>query len=204
MKYKLIIVLIILLHFQKLFAYDNSLRPNSMILDLLTDISVVDICSYLNKQNIDTFNLNVKHHPADWLVTQYLISKKNCNNIVFIKNDSLKNNYPELNIQIINLGVYYSLDSNNNDSLNRIFIVNIRSNYVNKNNQIIPLPDIEKKYFDKISHDDIPFIENNSYPFATAPVPEPKRTFFEEVAEPLIVVTSAIVTVVLLFTVRSK
>jgi hypothetical protein len=40
--------------------------------------------------------------------------------------------------------------------------------------------------------------------FAHPIPPEPKKTFFEEIAEPAIVITSAIVTILLLFTVRSN
>lgn len=57
---------------------------------------------------------------------------------------------------------------------------------------------------DTIARADIPFVESRQFEFARAPVPAPPSDFYSDIAEPLIVVSAAVITILLLFTVRSQ
>lgn len=57
-------------------------------------------------------------------------------------------------------------------------------------------------YKDTINVDDIPNLENNEYEFTQSPIPEPP--LFSNLLEPILVVSTLIVTVILFFVVRSK
>lgn len=60
------------------------------------------------------------------------------------------------------------------------------------------------KYSDTISRDDILFVQSSSAQHTNAPVPERDRTFFEKALEPVILVSVAILSVIILYTVRSN
>lgn len=62
--------------------------------------------------------------------------------------------------------------------------------------------EFEESYIDSINVDSIASVEDESLPFTRAEIQKP--SFFSNLFEPIVVISSLIVTVVLLFTVRGK
>ena len=79
----------------------------------------------------------------------------------------------------------------------------LMGNYVvEKNGIVIKSNTFELSRMDTISYNNFAFIENNSLPFTKANVPS--EPFLPSIVEPVIVITAVAVTIILLFTVRSK
>jgi hypothetical protein len=64
--------------------------------------------------------------------------------------------------------------------------------------------EFEEIYQDTVSKEEINQINSEEQTFAKAEIPQEKPTVFEQIIEPLIIVTAAVITVVLLFTIRSN
>ena len=79
----------------------------------------------------------------------------------------------------------------------------LMGNYVvEKNGIVIKSNTFELSRMDTISYNNFAFVENNSLPFTKANVPS--EPFLPSIVEPVIVITAVAVTIILLFTVRSK
>ena len=161
-------------------------------------------CKYISSRQIDTACIRFTPHPAKWLVMNKIISEGKNYKLQFLDADSIKNrNEPLLEISIKDLSVKYS-PYIEKDSLLREINVHISGIARNSNGIYETIPDMKAGYNDKISKNDIDFVKSMQYDFANSQVPPIERTFFEEVTEPIILVASAAVTVLLLFTVRFK
>ena len=57
---------------------------------------------------------------------------------------------------------------------------------------------------DTISKEDIDYLQAGEFKFATSVAPNERKSFWQELAGPALVLGTAIITVFLLFTVRSK
>jgi hypothetical protein len=64
--------------------------------------------------------------------------------------------------------------------------------------------EFEEIYQDTVRKEEINQINSEEQTFAKAEIPQEKPTVFEQIIEPLIIVTAAVITVVLLFTIRSN
>jgi hypothetical protein len=199
-----IIILILAVQFQLLANDNTTLTVNFNILDTLSSRAVKDFCNYIKSKQIDTACIKITPHPAKWLILNKIISEGKNYKLQFLDADSTRHhNETLLEISIKDLSVKYSLYTEK-DSLFRDINVIICGNIKYNNGTLETIPNIIKTYNDKISINDIDYIKSNQYDFANSQVPPVERTFFEEVAEPIILVASAAVTVLLLFTVRSK
>lgn len=79
----------------------------------------------------------------------------------------------------------------------------LKGHYViEKNGVVIKSNTFELSRMDTISYNNFAFVENNSLPFTKANVPS--EPFLPSIVEPVIVITAVAVTIILLFTVRSK
>lgn len=99
--------------------------------------------------------------------------------------------------------VVYEKDPLDDDSLFRKIEFELEGTMIHES-IIIPIPLLSNVFVDKISRDDINNIENKAYEFTTADVPERDNWFYKSIIEPVIVVGTAAVAVILLFTVRSQ
>lgn len=73
---------------------------------------------------------------------------------------------------------------------------------ISNSEKIFSSIDFIKAYRDTIKIEEIPALENESLPFTKSQIPPPP--VFSNLLEPIIVVGTLIVTVILLFTIRSK
>jgi hypothetical protein len=172
-----------------------SAESNKTIIDSLVSEFATRIIQVLNKKNIDKINISTKSN------FEYF-------------NDNFINNLIDGNIQIdsespIKLKLvmkdisveYFELKSE--DFQRRIsldFVVFLEE----KDGSINILNKEEFTYSDTITSNDLELIENSNYPFTKGKFPTKNKSIFDEIIEPVIIVSAAIISVVLFFTVRSN
>ena len=72
-----------------------------------------------------------------------------------------------------------------------------------KNGSILPIPEMQTQKTDIVSRDKIDYY-NGSRPFSKSTPPEQPTSLWQDIVQPLVIVGTAVITVGLLFTVRSK
>lgn len=108
----------------------------------------------------------------------------------------------ELNAKAIK--VTYSADSTDRDSLLRTVSVGLSGLLADSQGLLHTIAIPERARTDKIARDEVRDVESDEYRFCHGQVPERPLTFFEEVAAPAIAVSATLVSLILLFTVRSR
>lgn len=108
----------------------------------------------------------------------------------------------ELNAK--NIRVTYTADSSDNDSLVRVVTVGLSGLLTDNQGILHTIATGDRTRTDKIARDEVPAVETDDYRFCRGQVPPRPLTFFEEVAAPAIAVGATLVSLVLLFTVRSR
>jgi hypothetical protein len=106
------------------------------------------------------------------------------------------------NIVISRFDILYKIYKDCPDSLVREYILD--SFISGENVKYQNYSKFQYTYRDTVSRADLPFIQSNSAQFVNAPIPERSKTFFEKVLEPAILVSAAILSVIILYTVRSN
>lgn len=173
-------------------------KSNYSILDSLTRSAGGNVVSFLREQSIDSCGLMLSVHPAAWLLRQELVSSKK---IRFFEGNSSQKHLSEIQIQ--DCAVRYFLYSDSGDSLVREAQL-LTKGIFHKAGALIEIPQFSAVIRDTIARDDVSIVEIPAYPFTKAPIPEQPKGFFSEIAEPVLFVAAAAVTVLLLFTVRSQ
>lgn len=89
------------------------------------------------------------------------------------------------------------------DSILRI--ITLKYTFFVEEDGIVKKPiEFKENYKDIINPSNLSGINSDLHDFARGELPQEKPTVFEEIFEPLIVVTAAVVTLILLFTIRSN
>lgn len=180
----------------------SSQEPNNFdILDSLIKSQAEKIISEIDSKGIKKIYIDIQNHHALWLVKQGMIESLHKHNIEIY--DKAIENGITLHINIKKAELVFENNENSNDSLNRFVKVELSGNIVYDDGKTELISNEISIYNDNIHRDNIDLIKSE-YDFANSPIPEKPKTFFEEVAEPIIIVTTAIITVVLLFTIRSS
>ncbi len=181
------------------FSKDILISKNYDIMEILAynfSDSLFNNC-VINKY--DTVNFNISKIKSAQLVerafTNFCID-----NDIFVFNDT--NNVATHNIIINRFDVNYSNFLNDSDSLVRIVKI---SGYVSGNNaKYKNYYGLDLAYCDTISRVAVPFIENPAIDYTCSNVPQEEKTFFQKAVEPFILISSAIISVLILFSVRSN
>jgi hypothetical protein len=106
------------------------------------------------------------------------------------------------NININRFELKYLNYDQSNDSLIREFYLDA---YISgKNTKYQNFSKFAYKFSDTVSRADIPLLQSNSAHYVNAAIPERKKSFYERALEPAILVSAAILSVLILFTVRSN
>ena len=193
-KFKIFIIIFTLLSTSICVANVND---NFYIIDSLIAESVKLLSK--NKDLDDTLFLSYNKHSATWLVSQNYIKTLTEQNHV-ISNDS---NHSNLQILIKDINIEYSIIAEDEKKVLRKITPKI--DYIYKSNNIIkPLQNSYLSYSDTIEIDRIPNLELSSHDFVKGDLVAGETSFFEKYLEPVIFTTAAILTVVLLFSVRSN
>ena len=176
-----------------LFAQQQTLPTNFQLLDALAKRASDSVQNFLKSRSIERTTFTAESHPALWLLKTHFTENFTFNNDSVFKN-------PRSEIFLKDFAVRYFSYADEPDSLIRTaqIIVSGTTNFG------FFIPEISLKSNDIISRADLRFIEEAQYPFASAPIPQREISFWEEYAEPLIFISAAVITLALLFTVRSQ
>lgn len=186
------------------FAFSISLnaqqKTNLNAIYELIDKSALEINSEFNSNDLK----KIKYiSPSEYNILEqrvlFAFSKEG------ISNSKVNNEKSTLNYSLNNVGVEYIeifKDGAFGDLLleRKSFIIG--SYIFEKNNQIIASNEFEFSLTDTVKVDQISKIENISLPFTHNELPA--EPFFTSILEPVIAVGTAVVTVILFFSVRSK
>ncbi|MBI3258284.1 MAG: hypothetical protein HYZ54_02205 [Ignavibacteriae bacterium] len=179
-------------------GYAGKPQSNYSILDSLTRSAGQNLTSFLYKYSIDSCGLTISAHPAAWLFQQEFVSLRKVNFYEGNPSQQLR-----VEVQVDDCAVRYFLYNDSSDSLIREGQV-ITKGVLHKGGKLINVPQFSAIIRDTIARGDIGIVETPAYPFTKSLIPEQPKGFFGEVAEPILFVAAAAVTVLLLFTVRSQ
>jgi hypothetical protein len=195
----------ILLMMNYSLSASDFLRKNGFILDSLTnEISKSILKSSSNFAGKNTL-LKINDCPSStFVVNQLLLNNQNTGIIFHRIEDSNVSSYFKLDMFIKDYSVYYFNCISSNDSLIRKFDISISCSSTGKMN-----PDVNAannfyiSHTDTIAIADIPYIENQEFKFSYMPLPKPQKSLWQDFGQPALILTTAIITIILLFTVRS-
>lgn len=192
-KFKFIIWIIAFLAIQNgIFA--TSVQTNKQIIDSVFNSFYSRIAFKLTESKI--YEVYIVQN-SDY---QYFINK--LTNELYYKNIKVANTTTttlQLNINEFNIN-YLEVK----DNLNREITINASIYIIEKNGELKLLDNLNTIYNDVIEMDDIDRLENEMFTFTKGKLPKSKKSFFDEIIEPVIVVGTAVLTVVLFFSVRTK
>jgi hypothetical protein len=181
-----------------LFAQSKS---NLEMINGLVDSSAILVASTLNNTD-SAFDLDV-NSPKEYTELNQRIVTSLVRNKIKLNLDSLETN--KINYSLSQVSVQYSdlfRDGLFGDYLlERNFILS--GEYSIQKFSTISAADIfSYTAIDTISYDNYRVVENNSIPFTKGKVPE--SPFFPSIFEPVVAITTVVVSVILFFSVRSK
>ncbi len=166
-----------------------------------TDTILTRLDHFVVNNSDSVYIIDAGTHSAGWLLKSQIVDHYDK---VKWQRPALNPTIPQLTVNILRCGVQLRLDSTDSDILHRYIDVHINASLTTASGRIINLCDFRDNYTDSFNRHQLDYAQTSSYSFAYAEPPEPERDFFDEVVEPLVAVSAAVVTVVLLFTVRSQ
>lgn len=201
---KIIIIFTIVLFVSELaYSFDNT-KSNIYIIDSIVNVSLNLLREKIEFYDIDSICLQFHNHIADFYIEKELLSKITKPTILKSPCNFNTNNVYILNIIINNLLVEYKKIETSNDKFNRKVIVSLSYYIIKPDKVILSIPEFSSAYSDTISISEVKNIELNQYDFAKGTIPDEEPSFFSKIIEPLAVVGSVIISLVLFFTVRSN
>lgn len=186
-----------------MFANENKTpAKNFDILDSLFEVATNNIYKkYMQFQ--DTISYEIVGDNADWLLEKKLLEHKKNKILTHINNSKLNITKNILKIAIENISIDFKILENTTDSVSRNS--NIKLYIINSNSNELPETElIEIFHIDTLHFDELIKVNKSNFGFATAKLPEKKRSYWERVFEPIIIITTAAITTFLFFSVRSK
>jgi hypothetical protein len=190
------IVLISIFFFQLLPI--KATESNIEILDKLNQKAVANIINQIKLFNCKINRLEISEHSSKSFFELKLLTSLDSNKLLSADNTNL------LSINIISNNVKYSEYVNNQDSIIRTNEIVLLAKIINTSISIYNFKDLHYSFSDTVNRQDIEYIQAGEYKFTNSPLPTQKKSFWEELTGPAIILGSAIITVFLLFTVRSK
>ena len=197
--FKLFITAYLLL-FSILPLYSENPRENIDILDSLAKSAAMEFCKKTAAMETDSLKPKLTQHPAAWLIEKNIVS---CAVSEGIKILSGEDSTPAADIWIGSVGVSYEKIPDS-DLVKRTCRVRFSSSITIDGKGKTEAGDFERSYSDTLNRYDIGRVQHQTYTFAKAELPPEDPSFWESIAEPAIIITSAAVAVALFFTVRSE
>jgi hypothetical protein len=157
----------------------------------------------VSHRGFDSLDISVWESPAKYYIKHRIIGASHSQPLrIFEKVENSKRLPMEITIN--KCAISFHNMPNQPDSLIRRAEINLSVFIRTRDNELISLPLFSKKHEDRVARGNVAALQNNSFPFLNPNVPDPELSFFEEFIEPIILVSSAVLTVVLLFSVRSN
>ena len=183
----------------------NATENNIILLDSLFSESAKTVCSQINSEKVAAADLYISEHPSKALLLNKYLSDRNCSGIKYTIQDKQSiTQKAALNLMIKDISLKYQLYSDSKDSIVRIIRVCYSSTLSRNDGTALALKDIDMAYRDIYPRKEAENLSLLNGGFAYPKPPEQKTSFLEDIAEPVIIISSAVITVFLLFTVRSN
>lgn len=197
-KMKYFIATLFLFVYSLAFSEDGTKKPiiNELLFYQSSDKFVDSLIVNAQENNLDTLNIYIFPHKADYILKAALA--RNSEKVIIRLSDSSKNTNKEIIIKHARIDY-----SEINDSIQRTMVFEIES--YDKNDGVIENYNLfrdDKKDLLEFSSQD--YVEQSAPEFAKGNWPEQEKSFWESIGEPIVMVSAAVMTTVLLFTVRSK
>ncbi|MCX7880042.1 MAG: hypothetical protein N2517_05220 [Ignavibacteria bacterium] len=190
------------LFFENSIFSANETRTNLEIVDeLITNIARKISLSLDTISDNRTIYINVDEHPLKNLSES--IFKSTLSNYNF-KLTSVKENLTQLNISITKYRIYYRESKDNQDlkQYERTVSLKMIASISSEEGQTFAYS-FQEEFKDALSYDDIPLVEKDGVIFF-GEKPKEQESFLKKYLEPIIVISSSIVALVLFFTIRTK
>lgn len=181
---------------------NEPLVDNFNIIDSLLTESSESIIKEIELVGIDRISIEINNHPASWLLIAHLHKIALKRDIKLYERGT--SDAINLELWLFDATLNYNALKNRRDSLLRVVTTKVSGRIVLKDKEAIKLPEINYQHKDFISYSDIELINSKQHDFAKATPPPLEKNIWEELIEPIIFVSTAVVTVLLLFTIRSK
>lgn len=177
----------------------NSPISNIEVLDSLSKNSANKINQFIIYQKLNSVFVSVDETEGNWLLIEHLLQN---NKIKLLTPQSQnKDSFPLIEIHTKELKVEYSLYENS-DSIIRTGKIELTAFLKTKEKTEI-IDSLNFVFTDEISCSDIDLIKGK-YPLTNPIIPEREQTVWEKIIEPVVMISTAIITLVLFFTVRSN
>lgn len=177
------------------FSYHKS---NFEIIDSLTREISHKTVNYALESGINSASYSLNPSSFSWLFDKNLpIAASNS------KLKLLNESENKLNIFADNIKVYYQYLNQSKDSLIRVIEIDYAINFQDKTIK----KNISKstiQYSDFIHLDDISIVESDDYKFTKGIPPKSNLSFYKSIIEPVIILSSAALSVILFFSIRSQ
>jgi hypothetical protein len=184
-------------------AIGSEAIPNIQVIRQKLIRTADSIITRLSANKCDTIYSSIKTKKSERFFNSILIERASNVGFSFFIGDlnSDKRPYVEFHNSIV---TEYINDGNNADSLYRQIDFEYSGSITFEDGGIIALNFELQRYRDKISRKDAERNNETSFDFAKAKIPDPPASFWKDIIQPVTIVSAAVITVVLLFTMRSN
>lgn len=196
----IIAILFLNVNFSYLSAKEKiAAKTNYEIFDSLANVLSENVYNQTVSGKYKKINLFISSSPASGLIEK-AFTRRCIDSLTAFQSDSLLPVTHKININRFEMN--YSLYPESADSLIRTFYLDT---YISGANPVYQnFSEFNFLFCDTVSRDDLSLIQSISNQSVNAPIPEKQMTFYQKMLEPVILVSAAILTVVILFSVRSK
>ncbi len=175
-----------------------SLQSNYKIIDSLINQHIEDFKPDIIAENQKCFVIGTNSSELDFLIESKLLDK--LSDFTFYKTNEGK--CPKLKINAINVLVNYQLIDD--DEVLRNVSVEMSAIIEPKDEPLKLIHNKKLNYTDTVPKSAIGELQKSSYNFDKGTLPEEESTFYDNILQPVIFIGTAIITIAILFTVRSS
>lgn len=176
-------------------------KENTELLDAVAHRCIDSLTSNSNVQALHA--ITISPHPAAERLQQHVALRVPIP-VLLASSPPLADTSALLHVFIGDYAVRYHLYPDDADSLTREVRLWITATETTATGAHQQPTQYVASVRDTIARGDIPFVESRQYSYAQAPVPDSPPSLYTDVVEPLLIISSAIITTILLFTVRSQ
>lgn len=196
-KLSIIFIFLLISISQQNNAYSQPMR-NIDIMDSLAMETAKSLCVDLKNTGISKFSLDVISAQGDWMLRRSITSAAPLYGLS-IYDANNQSDKVELNIR--KLSIEYE---DNGDFLRRKISLTVGGIKKLHSGELSSLRVYEYEYEDTFKRDDLKSVEDSPYDFARTQPPPRKKSFWDSILEPAIMISSVAIATILLFTVRSN
>jgi hypothetical protein len=184
-------------------GYSGNQTGNMKIIDDMSSKTALVLLQKLKDKKSDTIYVPIALIEANRYFNSFVVKYADSFGIRVMIAEKGDGKKPFLDLMVDIRTVYANYDESS-DSLLRTITLDVRGEFISEESELRPPDIISHKWNDVISREEAVQYNLTAYRFAQHQIPEPPKTFWSEIVQPVAFIGTAIITVVLLFTVRSK